>query len=290
MKRVIFLCSSALLASAIPWAYGQTGNAADLQQKLNASFKITTVTANNDIATPGDVVELQKDGLKMSALASLLTDSNTYKDGKIEGGGGKRPARWIIENTVRGFGQAIDPTITAPDSIPPRTLAAGDRCWVLEATVKDDGIHFKLLTDPDDSGMRYHGDLKFPFSKKNMPTTEAALQTIAEVLKVVSSDDQGTQAAQGDQAAQPAQGGQYAAYAGEYLMEQSGQRYVFLSDGSCTMRNPGGTQTPCQFTVDGDWLVVKIPLLGTAITVATFKIQGDKLYMSGIELVRQGGR
>ena len=49
----------------------QTGDIAAIQQKLDAQFKLTTTTANLvDIVTAGDVVELHKDGLKMSALAS----------------------------------------------------------------------------------------------------------------------------------------------------------------------------------------------------------------------------
>jgi len=63
---------------------------AAIQQKLNSQFKLTTTTANlSDIVSAGDVVALQKNGLKMSALSALATESNTYKDGKIGGGRAK---------------------------------------------------------------------------------------------------------------------------------------------------------------------------------------------------------
>ena len=66
---------------------------AALQQKLNSQFKLTVTTKNlSEIVTAGDVVVLHKDGLKMSALAAPLTESSTYKDGKIGGGGAKRAA------------------------------------------------------------------------------------------------------------------------------------------------------------------------------------------------------
>ena len=91
MKRVRWFRAFGL--AAIPLMASLTlaaqGDLAAIQQKLNAQFKLTTTTPDNsDIVAPGDVVELHKDGLKMSALASTLMESNTYKDGKI--GGGRR--------------------------------------------------------------------------------------------------------------------------------------------------------------------------------------------------------
>ncbi|MGA3159943.1 MAG: hypothetical protein ABSC77_01915 [Terracidiphilus sp.] len=192
MKRTVCLFASALLASALPWAYGQAGNQADLQQKLNSAFKITTMAANHsDIDSPGDVVELHKDGMRLSALTTILTESNTYKDGKIGGGAGKRA--WGAFGTIMAAAAvaSVDPTGTAtvPDGPPPRILATGDKCWILSITAQKDGVVFKLLTDPDDNGLRYHGDLKVVFpNKKQMPTPDAALQLIAEVLSVVQPE------------------------------------------------------------------------------------------------------
>ena len=84
--RAFGLAAITLMASL---TLAAQGDLAAIQQKLNAQFKLTTTTPDNsDIVAPGDVVELHKDGLKMSALASTLMESNTYKDGKI--GGGRR--------------------------------------------------------------------------------------------------------------------------------------------------------------------------------------------------------
>ena len=189
MKRAVCLFASALLVSALPWAHGQAGNLADLQQRLNDSFRITTLAANHmDIVTAGDVVELRKDGLRMSALSTILTESNTYKDGKIGGGGAKRA--WGSFGTAMMQASAAMDTTGATEAPatgpPPRILAAGERCWIVSITVQKDGVVFKLLTDPDDNDIRYHADLKFPFpNKKQAPTADAMLSTIAEVLSVV---------------------------------------------------------------------------------------------------------
>lgn len=191
MKRAVCLFASALLASVIPWTYCQAGNPADLQQRLNSSFKITTTTANHsDIAAPGDVVELHKDGMRLSAMSAVLTESNIYKDGKIGGGAAKRA--WGSFGTAMMIGMAAtaDPTTTyAPSGPPPRILNAGDKCWILSITVQKDGVQFKLYTDPDDNGVRYRGDLKFPFpNKKQTPTADEILPTIAEVMSVVQPE------------------------------------------------------------------------------------------------------
>jgi len=163
-----------------------------MQQKINSQFKITTLAANHtDIDAPGDVVELHKDGMRMSALTTVLTESNTYKDGKIGGGAGKRA--WGTFGTIMAAAAvaSLDTTGTMdmPSGPPPRTLATGDKCWILSITVQKDGVVFKLLTDPDDSGLRYHGDLKVVFpNKKQIPAPDAALQLIAEVLSVVQPE------------------------------------------------------------------------------------------------------
>ena len=188
MKRAVFLFATALLASAVPWAYSQAGNLNDLQQQLNSAVRITIMAPNHtDIATPGDVIELRKDGLKMSALSTILTESNTYKDGKIGGGNAKRAWGAIGTGFMAGMAAADTSGQTAAPTPgpPPRTLVAGDRCWVLSVTVQRDGVVFKLLTDPYDDGLRYHADLKILFpNKKEVPPTDAVFNTISEVLGI----------------------------------------------------------------------------------------------------------
>ena len=193
MKTAARWIAAAVLASGVTWAHGQAGDSATLQQKLNTEFKATQTTKDlSEIVTAGDVLELQKDGLRMSALATVLTESNTYKDGKIGGGAAKRA--WGTFGTIMlaaaVAGLDTTGTATVPDGIPPRILKTGDRCWVLGTQVEKDGMVFKLYTDPDDNGVRYHATLKFPFpNKKHVPPVEEALGQIAEVLKVVPPEE-----------------------------------------------------------------------------------------------------
>jgi len=183
MKRAICLFTSVLLAIAAPWAHGQAGNRAELQKTLNSLFKITTtfkvspLAANfSDVITPGDVVELRKSGLRMSALVNAMPESNIYKNGVIVGGGAKRALSMLGNSITEGS-----------DSNPPRTLTVGDRCWIEAIIVQKEAILFKLFTDPDASGMRYQGDLKFPFPNTHQtPSADEALKLIGEVLTVMT--------------------------------------------------------------------------------------------------------
>jgi hypothetical protein len=286
MKRAVCLFASVLLASALPWAYGQAGNPADLQQKLNATFKITILAANHsDIATPGDVVELHKAGMRLSALSAVLTESNTYKDGKIGGGGAKRgwgsfgTAMMQASAALDTSGETAAPT-TGP---PPHILAAGDKCWILSITVQKDAVQFKLYTDPDANGIRYRGDLKFPFpDKKQVPTADAMLATIAEVMSVVPSGDQGAQQP-------PAQGdaGQSAYVLGKYIDNRTKTDYVELGPGGVFTLFQRGKTYGGIYTIAGDTVIctgprirglVKLNIVGNTLTYqdgTVYEKQGD---------------
>jgi hypothetical protein len=74
MKRAASWIAAVVLANGLSWAIAQqTGDQIALQQKLSSLFKITTLAANHsDIATPRDVVELPKDGMRLSALSAVL--------------------------------------------------------------------------------------------------------------------------------------------------------------------------------------------------------------------------
>jgi hypothetical protein len=160
---------------------------AALQGRLNSQFKLTTTTKNlTEIVTAGDVVVLHKDGLKMSALASPLAESSTYKDGKIGGGGGKRFWGSLGVAALQGVAAGLDPAGgSVPADIPGQTFGSGQKFWVLAATAQKDGVLFKLYSDPNDNGVRYHADLKILYpNKKQVPPIDAALQLISEVLTV----------------------------------------------------------------------------------------------------------
>jgi hypothetical protein len=169
----------------------QAGDPAVLQQKLYAQFRLTTTTPDRSgIVTAGDVVVIHRAGLLMYAVASPLPPSNTYKNGKISQGWG-------------GFGKDMLITMAAPGGAtatdyPHRQFVPEEKCWVKGIQVEKDGVLFQLYSDPYDD-IRYYANLKIPFpNKKEMPPVDAVMQTVAEVLTAVRSDDQ---AGQGEQPA-----------------------------------------------------------------------------------------
>jgi hypothetical protein len=261
-----------------------------MQQRLNTEFKVTKLTGDGmDILDggAGDVVELHKDGLKMSALATPVMESSVYKDGKIGGGAAKRVWGNLGVAMLEGMAAAGDTTgtLVIPNAIPGHNAVAGEKVWVVAVTAQKDGINFKLYTDADGLGIRYHANLKVLFpNKKVIPSVEDALKLVSEVLTVVP---------QGDSSAQAPPEGPYAALAGEYLLAANGQHYILLPDGSCSISTPGvPQQAPGHFTVDGDWLAITLKIGNMNMPVAKFKIVGDRLYMNGmtsLELIRQGG-
>lgn len=251
----------------------QTGDTAAIQQKLNSQFKLTKITADrSDIVTAGDVAVIHKPGLIMYAVASPMPPSNTYKNGKIGQG-------WS------GFGKDLLITMAVPggatsNDYPHRPFAPDEKCWVTGIQAQKDGILFQLYSDPYDN-IRYYANLKIPFpNKKEIPPADAAMQLVAEVLTIVPQDNQD---------GQPAQDSPQAAFAGQYLLEQVGLNLHLLPDGTCTLRTPGTTESPCHFVIDGDWLAVKAKIGSTEIPLWNLKIQGDKLSLNGMEFVRQGG-
>ena len=255
----------------------QTGDPlAAIQQKLNSQFKLTTTTANlSDIVSAGDVVALQKNGLKMSALSALATESNTYKDGKIGGGTGKRIGSWIGTAMLEGVAAGLDPSGSAPADIPAHTAAAGERCWVLAAAAQKDGVLFKLYTDPDANGIRYRANLKILFpNKKEVPPADAVSRLVAEVLTVVQAQDDSAQAA-GTAPGDPSgvtQPDSQAGPSGEYTAK-NGSRLLLLPDNTFT-KSVGSLQSHGTYLVSEGLLPLYFDKGGPN---EVFRIQGGDL-------------
>ena len=153
------------------------GDPAAIQQKLSAQFKLTRITADrSDIVTPGDVFVIHKPGLVMYAVTSPMPPSNTYKNGKIGQGWGGFGKDLAIGMSTPGGGTAAD--------YPHRTFVPDEKCWVTAVQVEKDGVLFHLYSDPYND-VRYYATLKIPFpNKKQVPSPDVALQTVAEVLTV----------------------------------------------------------------------------------------------------------
>jgi hypothetical protein len=155
----------------------QSNSLAVIQEDLSSRIQMTTVTADRwDLVTPGSVVELQRDGLVMYAVASPLPPSNTYKNGKISQGWG-------------GFGTDLKITMAAPGGVnandyPKRRFVAGEKCWITGITAQDDGIVLQLYSDVY-GGIRYYANLKIAFpNKKEVPPLDAFLKMTSEVVSI----------------------------------------------------------------------------------------------------------
>lgn len=244
----------------------QAGDIAGIQQKLYTQFKLTTTTADrSDIVTAGDVVVIHKPGLVMYAVASPMPPSNTFKNGKIGQGMSGFGKDFAISMLTPGGGTSAD--------YPHRPFVPEEKCWVTGIQVQKDGVLFQLYSDPYDD-IRYYANLKIPFpNKKEVPSADAALQTVAEVLTVVPPDEGGQQTSQApvSPAGNSVQGGQQG-LPGEYTAP-SGSRILLLPDSSFTKFVAGG-QGHGQYAVDEDNLTLTFASTGF---VQHFKLQGGSL-------------
>jgi len=168
------------LQCALAWG-GDANNGQDqteIQKRLTSQFTLTQPTADkSDIATAGAVLILHKDGLLMYGVSNPLPPQSTYKKGKI--------TRNVWgKNWLREVGNQM--ANQTPDIVQ-RNFVAGETFWVTKVDVKGDGVVFGLYSNPYD-GVRYFGELKFPFSKGRVPPADDVLENIEEVLTVQPAD------------------------------------------------------------------------------------------------------
>jgi hypothetical protein len=249
-------------------ALAAQGDPAAIQQKLSSQFKLTRITADrSDIVTAGDIVVIHKPGLLMYAVASPLPPSNTYKNGKIGQGMGGFGKDLMIGMVTPGSGTAAD--------YPHRPFVPDEKCWVTGIQVEKDGVLFQLYSDPYDD-VRYYANLKIPFpNKKEIPSPDVALQSVAEVLTVVPSDDQ---TSQGGQAAPTAAGSSQdplASIQGTYFRKDKASDTMELGPNGVFALVQNGRTYDGNYSVQGEVLTVwgpkmrgqqKCSLVGNVIT------------------------
>lgn len=177
-----------------------------IQEKLVAQFKLTKTTADHtDIITAGDVVELHKTGLVMCSTASEYAYYNNYAGGafKPDPKSGAKDAfkGWGNSVYTGGAGDVVGVTGNACSS---RKFVAGEKFWVTGVTVKQDGVIVDTYSDPYND-QRYYGKIKFTFPVKgSMPSANALVEAMREVMSVVPSDNKEGQSLQAAIASPPA--------------------------------------------------------------------------------------
>jgi len=193
MRRRIHWLLLLILAVAAPSLFAQDQKG-DLQKKLSAQFPKTTLTPDrSDVATAGAVLVLHKDNLLMCTMEASSPPTNTYKNGTISMGFGANMA-WTV---------ALSQANQQPANLAQRKFVSGEKFWVGDIRLKDDGVYFLFYSDPIDN-VRYYSQLKFPVQKGAYPPADAMMKTIAEVISVDGGDQQAQPA---ENAAAPQSGG-----------------------------------------------------------------------------------
>jgi hypothetical protein len=139
-----------------------------LQARLEQEYPPTQATGDGtDIVTPGSVLTLKKNSLAMYTSASF-SNVNTYKG---------------VSTISNGFFGALCKTSKDGSC---RFFVKGEKFWVTDIAIKDDGVVFRFLSDPLPDE-RYHGALKLPFAKGTQPNADDISASAAQVLTVVSA-------------------------------------------------------------------------------------------------------
>jgi hypothetical protein len=213
-RVVAFAAMTAALGLSSVAQNGDPGTMA--QEKVISQIKMTKATADrSDIVTSGDVVLLRKDGLMMCSSASSYAFSNTYNNGVLAANYNNR-AKDAAKSFLKGhlpFGGGGSVADAANNGCASRKFVAGEKFWVTAVVLQKDGIVINTFSDPypDASGnqVRYYGEVKFPFSKGQVPGPDDFVKTVSELITVQPADDkdgggQGDQGGASAPAAQPA--------------------------------------------------------------------------------------
>ena len=268
--RTLTLCAVATAFFCTTQSIHAQGNdpLVAIQQKLQQRIILAGLDSNGEITTAGSVVTLQKNSLQMCGTVAppgAGAPANTYKNGKLSAG----MFSWNL-----GLGlMKID-----PNSIPMHTSVAGEKFWIVRYNVTKNHVEFKIWTDADSNNVRYWTWLVIPFDKKQVPSPDEFMNTLAEVIAVEPPQDQAGQSGQqasvapSGPAMNPVQDSPPPPIAGQYLAP-GGSHLLLLADGSFTKFVAGG-QGHGQYRVDGDTLTLTFSSTGFS---QQFKIQGGNL-------------
>ncbi len=147
-----------------------TGMGLDWKGKIRAAveaqYPVSQATADRtDIVSFGGVMALNMNSLVFTTR-DLLGISNSYKNGKLT------PS--IMASLCKG-GRSGEC----------RTFVRSEKFWLMDVTVKDDGLNLTFISDPMPES-RFVGVLKFPITKGTQPAPEELLPLVAQVISVAA--------------------------------------------------------------------------------------------------------
>lgn len=159
-----------------------------LKRKLADTFVLTTGNKQTgEITKAGSIIELKKDGLVMWTLEDGVSPNYVYKDGKFS----LPLAAWATAHSAL---HAKDPELN-PENVVKRKFVAGEKFWITAFAVRDNGIFLAFASDPY-GDTRYIGNIWFPVDKKQpMPTVDAFMATMSDLIAVEPPPAQAEQAA-----------------------------------------------------------------------------------------------
>lgn len=173
-KRIL-----ALAVAAVSSAIAQIPNREAVIHKLESTYNLTQPTADNtEIVTAGAVLVLKRNQIVMNPVSSAAPYQNIYKDGRL-----MQNALGRTLSSLRTFG--------VPASNINRTFVRGEKMWVTNIEVHDDGVVFSLFSDPY-AEVRYKAALRFAIEKGTAPTTEQIENMIAEVFRIQPAEEPAT--------------------------------------------------------------------------------------------------
>lgn len=178
MSNVKLLALALILACGTPYIRGQDQKT-EIEDRITAQYVLTKLTkTNNDIDQPGAILTLQKEGIVMFSISDCgsstpIPSTLTYKDGKL--------AMSFMDALGTGLALSACQSGLNVSNVPQRKFAIGEKCWITNLSVTDKHVILQIYSDPYD-GVRYFGQLKFPYNKKRIPTADDMMKTIAEVV------------------------------------------------------------------------------------------------------------
>jgi hypothetical protein len=200
--RAVGMAIAVIVSGTVLHAQGDPATLA--KEKVAAQYKLTKTAADrSDIVTAGDVVVLHKDGLMMCSTAGGYAYSNTYANGVMQANLKNR-----TKNAFKAFGMGAltggaSVADAANNGCPSRKFVAGEKFWVTGIELKKDSIQVDTYSDPYND-THYYGEIQFPFVKGSVPSPDAMVKTVAEVITVQPADDDKSDKADDKKDAAPA--------------------------------------------------------------------------------------